>query len=147
MEVRRANPKEWWWADKAILFTAAKHIDAAAFRIYCFICNYADNDDQTCYPSIDTLMSLTGSCKKSVSHSIQVLKWHNIITVEKFKDPMTGQWQKNLYTLLHPNVWSFVASYPTKKGIKLNPGVLKDTLESRGTKTTPRQATPRSHTP
>jgi len=94
--VRDLRNGDWYWANKIVL--EYPNLKPSAKLIYNALAYYANNQSQSCFPSITRLASLTGLHKDTVSNCIKILEEKGFIKVER----KSGE--NNQYVLLNLTV-------------------------------------------
>ncbi len=96
---RQQRPGFWLWIDHAAL-DAALSINTAALAVYITMCRYASND-QTCFPSLDTIVKHVRASKRTVIRAIRALEQAGLIRKVSRRHPKSGGTTSNLYKLLN----------------------------------------------
>lgn len=105
IEIRDKRQKEWFWADNEFFNGTAKIVGSAATLVYFALCRHSSNEEQSCYPSMETLAEETGLTRKTVSKGIETLEHNGIIQIEERYDVTTKKRENNIYYLLNRKYW------------------------------------------
>jgi hypothetical protein len=108
-KVRDRRGDNRYFIDNAFLKQWGGKLGPHCIAVYSALAMYSDADDQTSYPSFQTIADLTGMSRRQVVREIEKLKANNIIKVEERKEVSGESGNKfflsNIFTLLHPDVW------------------------------------------
>mgnify|MGYP000166693168 CR=1 FL=1 len=100
IEVRDLRTGDWLWTHKAVLFHT--RVDGNGFKVYCGLASYANNNDQSSFPSIDTLAKrLHIKSRTTIIKSLKLLEDLKLLRVER----RIGR--HNVYYLLNPEPQQF----------------------------------------
>lgn len=91
IQIRDRRESGWFWADNEVLESG---ISGNALFLYLTLCRYANNDSQECWPSLSTLMRVTGRSRPTVLRSAKELESVGLIMRNR------KQGSKTIYTLL-----------------------------------------------
>ena len=100
IRVRDLRNGDWFWLNKQIL--EHKRLNSSDKLVYCALAYFANNVDQSCFPSFSALVKLTGISKPTVAKSIKNLEKNKLIGVERKRGKMSvyklwkTDWLKNL---------------------------------------------------
>jgi hypothetical protein len=104
-EIRDKRQKEWFWLDNALLDEYARLIGPNAVLVYIALSRHADNDEQTCWPSMETIAEEIGiKSRNTVAKGIKTLQKFGMIEVQQSKK-VDGTHNNNVYTLLSKKHW------------------------------------------
>ena len=112
--VRDRRNKNWHWKLNRLhdeflyeqtVITFAAVIGPAACTTYDYLCRRADEETQTCFPSVPTVAFITGQSEVTVTDTLSLLSWYGIVQrVQRQADE--GDPTSNLYILLPIERWS-----------------------------------------
>jgi len=98
-----------YFIDNAFLKTWGAKLGPHCIAVYNVLVMYANVEDQTAYPSFQTIADMTGMSRRQVVREIDKLKANNIIQAERRPQthPDTGKpyFLTDIFTLLHPDEW------------------------------------------
>ena len=83
------------------------HIGNDALLVYILLVKFADRQTHICWPSIDTMRTLTGFGKNKLTRCIKVLREHNMVATHQLRKGR--EYGTNRYTLLPEKDWSMVS--------------------------------------
>lgn len=104
MEIRDNRAKEWFWLDNEYLNGYAKHLGVHCTAVYISLCRHADNETQTCFPSMQLIAEENGMSTKTVERGTKTLEKWGIISVKRGRG-RDGKKITNVYTLLSKSSW------------------------------------------
>lgn len=104
MEIRDNRSKEWFWLDNKYLNGYAKILGINCTVVYLSLCRHADNQTQTCFPSMKLIAEENAISERSVIRATKILEEWRIIKIVKNKKK-DGTQANNIYTLTSKNVW------------------------------------------
>jgi len=132
---RNIKDKGWFWTDNDAFEIVSNVFGARGIAIYTWLCRYADNDNQECYPSISKLVEKCRIKRNNVIEILRKMEELKIITVIKSKGRV------NTYQLLkvfkEEDQRPDTTSIPVDTGIPADTGIQKDTGTSIPADTTP----------
>jgi predicted transcriptional regulator len=105
IKIRDKRNKEWFIVDNAYLNGYAKIFGAVGTAIYISLCRHADNDTQKCFPSQKLIAEELGISERTIRRYIDKFADWNLISIERGKDPTTGQNLNNIYLLIDKSQW------------------------------------------
>ncbi len=113
--VRDRRGRAWFWQNNTLydemqalsgeVVTFAAVLGPSAVAVYNYLCRRADEETQSCFPSIPLIAWMTGLTDPTVIESLHLLEDHGLITREHRED-IEGDPTSNLYTLLPVTSWS-----------------------------------------
>lgn len=137
-EVRDRRMKEWFWIDNLLLDEYAKVLGPNAMMVYMALSRHADNDDQTCWPSMDTIAEKCGlKSRNTVAKGIKVLQEYGLVEVQESINPSNGKRLNNVYTLLSRKHWKLEVAPKPKPVVSMTPAPSTVPLQIPGTETRP----------
>lgn len=92
LEIRDQRKGNWIWTQKAILFSP--FVGASEYKVYAGLCSFADNQDQSAWPSYNTLAEKLNMGRMTVHRSLKNLIALGVILKEARKGT------SNVYTLI-----------------------------------------------
>lgn len=98
MEIRDDRCQPWAWFDHTIIDEYAMKIGPFGIAVYMALVRYANNNDQTCYPSYETLQERLGFSRRSVARAIEILVEYGLIAKEQRRAGPKGR-QTNIYRI------------------------------------------------
>lgn len=104
IEVRDNRKKEWFWLDNEYLNGYARILGASCTVVYLSLCRHADNNTQSCYPSMKLIAEENGISERTVIRAIKILEEWGIVRVVRRKNDK-GTQEVNIYTLTAKTVW------------------------------------------
>jgi hypothetical protein len=90
--------KDWTWIYNAVIELIAE-IGLVAFCVYVVLSQHADNDDRTCFPSMNRLAAIVGITPRAARKAIALLKAKGLITIERRSEKGRG-FISNRYKIL-----------------------------------------------
>lgn len=104
MKIRDNRAKEWFWLDNEYLNGYAKELGIACTVVYLSLCRHANNETQTCFPSMKLIAEENAISTRTVIRATQDLEKWGIITIQKDKKK-DGTQANNIYTLTAKSEW------------------------------------------
>lgn len=100
-------------------------LDVYEIAVYCLLCRYADNKNDNCFPSYETLAKKLNMSRKKAIQTIKSLENKNLISKETRKCDETAEYSSNLYTILsvknyRKDIGSECDTPPSTKGSECN---------------------------
>lgn len=95
--IRDLRTRPWFWTHQDI-WPYVPLIGPAAYTVYSAILSHADNQTQTCYPSLSRLERLTNLSRKTVIQAIAILEATRLLRVERQRNGTTRL--TNIYSIL-----------------------------------------------
>lgn len=106
LEIRDNRQKEWFWLDNEFIDSYAKKLKTSGIIVYISLCRYADNNTQTCFPSMKHIAKENGISKDTVLRAIKKLENFNLIHITREEhNRENGVQTRNRYTMLNKKVW------------------------------------------
>lgn len=99
MEIRDDRCQPWAWFDHAIIDEYAIKVGPFAVVVYMALVRFANNQDQTCYPSYDTIQARLGLSRKTVAEALQKLVAAGLVAKEQRRSGPKGR-MTNIYRIL-----------------------------------------------
>lgn len=96
--------------------TVTKELDPKDLLIYVCIKKFMDKKTKTCYPSLDTIVDLSGVSKPTVRKSIEKLK--ELKYIEVFKEGRKNKYKFNSYKNFEPFSYDFLMKNDLTPGEK-----------------------------
>lgn len=130
---RNIKDRGWFWTDNNAFEVVSDVFGARGVAIYAWLCRYADQDTQECFPSISKLVQKCRIKRNNVIEILRKMQDLKIIAVIK------NDGRVNVYQLLKVDkvITCTDTSIPTDTGIPADTGIQKDTGTSIPTDTTP----------
>lgn len=108
-KIRDRRGDNRYFVDNAFLKNWGAKLGPHCIAAYNVLVMYANANDQTAYPSFQTIADLTGMSRRQAVREIEKLKTNNIIRVDERTEvnPESGKphYLTNIFTLLHPDEW------------------------------------------
>lgn len=98
--IRDRRQPGWFWVDARLVKRDGGDLGAYAIAAYCVLAAHADNETQTCFPSIATIADMIGTSAPTARKAVRLLEewgWIAIVTARKNPD---GSPAPNEYILL-----------------------------------------------
>lgn len=109
-KVRDRRGDNRFFVDNAFLKQWGAKLGPHCIAVYNALAMYSNADDQTSYPSFQTIADLTGMSRRQVVREIKKLEDNRIIKVDERKEVSGESGNKfflsNTFTMLHPDEWS-----------------------------------------
>lgn len=109
IKVRDRRGDNRYFIDNVFLKRWGAKLGPHCIAVYNALVMYSNADDQTSYPSFQTIADLTGMSRRQAVREIEKLKANNIIQAKRRKEvhPETGKpyFLTDIFTLLHPDEW------------------------------------------
>lgn len=102
---RDKRKKGWFWMDNDYLNGYAQYFGAIGTAIYVSLCRHSNNENQKCFPAMETIAEEVGISENTVRKYIHLFGKYKIIGIEKERDYKTKKWLNNIYTLLDKTEW------------------------------------------
>lgn len=101
-QVRDIRKSPFVWYNKAIIERYGAILGVYGHAVYSALAMYADNTQQTCYPSYDKIAGLYGMSRRQVIREIEKLEKLGLLRIEKQVAPndMGHGRETNIFTLL-----------------------------------------------
>ena len=103
-QVRDRRGGHWFWIHNDLIKRAGPHIGPTGVAVYNVLAMYANEANQTCYPSRNNIARLLGISRDKVRHAIEKLKRLHLIEVHAPEDPARTH-AHNVYVLTAPELW------------------------------------------
>ena len=91
--------------DNEYLNGYARIFGAVGTAIYVSLCRHADNQTQTCFPSMELISEELNISRGTISKYIKLFEKHRIIQKNSQKRDLKQKWTNNEYILLDKNEW------------------------------------------
>lgn len=104
-KVRDKRKRGWFWMDDEYLNGYGKIFGPTGIAVYMSLCRHADNETQQCFPAQEKIAEEIGVTPRTVRRYIKAFEEAHIISASQEKDPVTGKWLNNVYTLLDKKYW------------------------------------------
>lgn len=114
--IRDVRVKSHYIVDDEYLNGYAKVCGIYALGVYNVLCRHADFHTQTSFPSIQMIAQKLDISRQSVIRALAVLEAWGIIKRDRVRNPKTGRWKHNSYTLTDKSTWEPLPSTPQVHG-------------------------------
>lgn len=105
MQIRDKRDRGWFWLDSEYLKKHAKHLGVYCTVVYLSLCKYADNETQSCFPSMKLISEENGINIRTVVRCTKKLEEFGIVSINRAKK-QDGTQENNVYTLLSTKCWN-----------------------------------------
>lgn len=123
-QVRDRRAGKWFWLHNDLIKRAGPHIGPTGVAVYNVLAMYANEANQTCFPSRTNIARLLGISRDKVRHAIEKLKRLHLIEVHAPEDPARTH-AHNVYVLTAPELWEL----PKENGHAQPPAQRKSTSQ------------------
>lgn len=122
--VRDMRVKTHYMVDDEYLNGYAEVCGIYATGVYNVLCRHADFHTQVSFPSIELISKKLGISPTTVKRALNTLMEYGIIKKDRVRNPKTGRWKHNSYTLVNKIRWVPIhRSSPMSSG---SPNTLQD---------------------
>lgn len=104
-KVRDKRNKGWFFIDNEYLNGYARIFGAIGTAVYVSLCRHADNETQTCFPSMQLISEELNISRGTVNKYLKLFEKYRIIQKIPQKRNAKQQWINNEYTLLDKEEW------------------------------------------
>lgn len=108
-KIRDRRGENRYFIDNTFIKNWGAKLGPHCIAVYNVLVMHANADDQTAYPSFQTIADLTGMSRRQVMREIEKLEANNIIAIKKnyTNHPESGKvvFSSSTFTLLHPDEW------------------------------------------
>jgi hypothetical protein len=101
VKIRDKRTRGWLWLQNQIVDHWLPKIGPAGLAMYIVLARYADQHDQSCYPSHATIAARMGMSRRSVIRTMKLLENVGLVEVER-RHKENGAQTSNIYYLLDP---------------------------------------------
>ena len=98
-QVRDRRKRKWFWTENLIVDKLMAKIGVHAHGVYSALIRWADNDDQTCAPSLSVIMAKTGLTRPTVVKALKRLQQGRLVAIQR-RQVEDGSKIRNLYFIL-----------------------------------------------
>jgi DNA-binding transcriptional regulator GbsR (MarR family) len=123
-ELRDLRNKQFFQVDDLYLNGHARHCGIYATGVYFALCRHANNETQSCFPSVSLIAAKLGISEIQVKRALKTLEAHNIIKVERTPGKV------NVYYLVDKSCWTSISPIPVSNrydaSISQIPGPVSD---------------------
>lgn len=123
IRIRDLRGGDYFRIHNIVIDTYGKLLQPAGIAVYATLCRMADNDDQTCYPSYQTIATRIGISRSKVGTVLRLLQDIGLVGWESGKETHSA----NTYILINPPVR--VSWADTSDQVRVSPQVTPDLPE------------------
>jgi len=118
LKIRDNRKKEWFWLDNEYLNGYARYLGTSCTVVYLSLCRHANNETQSCFPSMELIGKENGIHRSTVIRAIKKLEEWKIIYVERGKNE-SGKQENNIYYLTEKDCWKAKPSSTKEHGSRV----------------------------
>lgn len=101
MKIRDKRKRGWLWVQNQIVDDWLPKIGTSGLALYFVLARFADQREQACFPSYETIASRMGVSRRTVIRTMKALVEHHLVEVEH-RTRVSGGAASNIYYLIDP---------------------------------------------